>query len=566
VKKIKLNLFRKYFLTQFVFLLCLFNSQTPAWAADGDLDISFDTDGIAITELGDSAAEARSVVMQSDGKIVAVGYMHSDVSPFRNIFAVVRYNTDGSLDSSFGTAGKVTTLVGRSSEAWDVVLQSDGKIVVVGHLNNGTDNDFVMVRYNTDGSLDSSFGTAGKVTTLVGTRNEEAYSVVLQNDGKIVVVGYAWDDAGNSDFAVVRYNTDGSLDTNSDADPLISFGTDGIVTTPIGSGRDKAQSVVLQSDGKIVVAGQSESVSNQGDFAVVRYNTDGSLDTNSDADPLISFDTDGIVTTNFVDNDSAMSVVLQSDGKIVAAGFSNQNSKIAVARYNTDGSLDITFDTDGKQTTTISDEANGEEVVLQSDGKIVVAGFIMTRVGGSSNYDFAVVRYNTDGSLDTTFSGDGIQTTDIDQPATVSSFDQAYSVVMQSDGKIVVAGTSYENELDFAIVRYSSLITSSTASATTPKVTKNKVTKKPDAIFNLKNKKYLSKYALETKLSKNKSFKRSPEDLYKYSIFKASKNTCLINGNYVTGLKKTGGCDLHATRTTSKGVKYKYWVQINYTK
>jgi hypothetical protein len=102
---------------------------------------------------------------------------------------------------------------------------------------------------------------------------------------------------------------------------------------------------------------------------------------------------------------------------------------------------------------------------------------------------------------------------------------------------------------------------SSTASVTTPKVAKN-----PDAVFNLKNKKYLSKYALKTKLSKNKSFKKVPEDLYKYSIFKASKNTCLINGNYVTGLKKTGTCDLYATRTTTKGVKYKYWVQINYTK
>jgi hypothetical protein len=102
---------------------------------------------------------------------------------------------------------------------------------------------------------------------------------------------------------------------------------------------------------------------------------------------------------------------------------------------------------------------------------------------------------------------------------------------------------------------------STTASVTTPKVAKN-----PDAVFNLKNKKYLSKYAMKEKLSKNKSFKRSPEDLYKYSIFKASKKTCAIQGNYVTGLKKTGTCDLYATRTTTKGVKYKYWVQINYTK
>jgi hypothetical protein len=92
------------------------------------------------------------------------------------------------------------------------------------------------------------------------------------------------------------------------------------------------------------------------------------------------------------------------------------------------------------------------------------------------------------------------------------------------------------------------------------------VVKSADAVFNLKNKKYLSKNALKTKLSKNKTFKRNPKDLYKYSIFGTSKKTCAIQGNYVTSLKKTGTCDLYATRTTTKGVKYKYWVRINYTK
>jgi len=387
----KLSLFKKILSVVLASTFLLSFNILPAWAADGDLDTSFDTDGIAITEIGNSGAEAHSLVMQSDGKIVAAGYMNQDVSPFQNIFAVVRYNTDGSLDTTFSGDGIQTTAIGLFfSEAWDVVVQSDGKIVVVGH-----------------------------------TQQPDL----------------------SSTFAVVRYNTDGSLDN--------TFSGDGIQTTNIGL--SKAESVVLQSDGKIIVAGPGS-----GDFAVVRYNTDGSLDN--------TFSGDGIQTTDFGATDKANSVVVQSDGKIVVAGINS--TRIAVARYNTDGSLDITFDTDGKQSTAIANEANGQEVILQSDGKIVVAGFIRTviGIGRADNNDFAVVRYNTDGSLDTTFSGDGIQTTRIDQippdlTEPFSPYDQAYSVVLQSDGKIVVAGTSYEYEPDFAVVRYSTSISSTSISS-----------------------------------------------------------------------------------------------------
>jgi uncharacterized delta-60 repeat protein len=446
----KLSLFKKILSVVLASTFLLSFNILPAWAADGDLDTSFDTDGIAITEIGISAAEAHSLVMQSDGKIVAAGYMNQDVSPGKNIFAVVRYNTDGSLDTTFSGDGIQTTAIGLfNSEAWDIVVQSDGKIVVVGHTQQpDRSSTFAVVRYDTDGTLDSSFSVDGIVKTDVASGDEEAYSVVLQSDGKIVVAGYS-NNGSDNDFAVVRYNTDGSLDN--------TFSGDGIQTTDIGD--SEAESVVLQSDGKIIVAGTS-TVS--GDFAVVRYNTDGSLDT--------TFSGDGIQTTDFGASDNANSVVVQSDGKIVVAG--KNSTRIAVARYNTDGSLDITFDTDGKQSTAIANEANGQEVILQSDGKIVVAGFIRTviGIGRADNNDFAVVRYNTDGSLDTTFSGDGIQTTRIDQippdlTEPFSPYDRAYSVVLQSDGKIVVAGTSYEYELDFAVVRYSTSISSTSISS-----------------------------------------------------------------------------------------------------
>jgi uncharacterized delta-60 repeat protein len=168
----------------------------------------------------------------------------------------------GDLDTSFDTDGKVTTDFGASSDsASSIALQSDGKIVVAGYSYNGSNYDFAVVRYNTNGSLDTSFDTDGKVTTDFGAQSDYAKSVALQSDGKIVVAGYSYN-GSNYDFAVVRYNTNGSLDT--------SFDTDGKVTTDFGASSDYAESVALQSDGKIVVAGTSYNGSNY-DFAVVRY-------------------------------------------------------------------------------------------------------------------------------------------------------------------------------------------------------------------------------------------------------------------------------------------------------
>jgi uncharacterized delta-60 repeat protein len=431
--KNKLNLTKIFLATILTFSLS--NLQSPAWAADGDLDTSFSSDGKVTTAIGSGADQANSVVVQSDGKIVAAGYS-------TGVFAVVRYNIDGSLDTTFDTDGKVTTVIGSFDSAYSVVLQSDGKIVAAGYSDNGSKYDFAVVRYNTNGSLDTTFDTDGKVTTAVGSRTDAAYSVVLQSDGKIVVAGYS-DNGTNDDFAVVRYNTNGSLDT--------SFSSDGKVTTAIGSSADRAYSVVLQSDGKIVAAGYSYNGSNE-DFAVVRYNTDGSLDT--------TFSSDGKETTAVGSGtDAAYSVVLQSDGKIVAAGFSDNgtNDDFAVVRYNTNGSLDTTFDTDGKVTTAIGSRPDlANSVVLQSDGKIVAAGSSYN----GSNYDIAVVRYNTNGSLDTTFDTDGKVTTAIG-----SGEDRALSVVLQSDGKIVAAGYSYNgsNNNDFAVVRYSNAISISNA-------------------------------------------------------------------------------------------------------
>ena len=257
---------------------------------------------------------AFALAIQSDGKIVAAGKSSNGST---HDFALVRYNTNGSLDTSFGTGGIVTTLVGISGGAYALGLQSDGKIVAAGSSSNGSNYDFALVRYNADGSLDTSFGTGGIVTTTVGSSDDYASTLGIQSDGKIVAAGYSYN-GSNYDFALVRYNTNGSFDT--------SFGTGGIVTTPVGSSDDYARTLGIQSDGKIVAAGYSSNGSTY-DFALVRYNTNGSLDT--------TFGTGGIVTTPVGSSGIAYALGLQSDGKIVAAGYSSNGSTydFALVRY-----------------------------------------------------------------------------------------------------------------------------------------------------------------------------------------------------------------------------------------
>ncbi len=297
-----------------------------------NLDTTFGSAGKVITDIG-SNDYARAVAIQGDGKIVATGFaaesIFGSVPPRTSTFALVRYNTDGSLDTTFGSAGKVTTAIGSAADdyASAMAIQSDGKIVAAGTSWNGTPNfAFALVRYNTDGSLDTTFGGTGKVTTSIVSDNQ-AYAVAIQGDGKIVAVGRSWT-GGNYDFALARYNTDGSLDT--------TFGGTGKVTTSIGSGDDVADAVAIQGDGKIVVAGTSSTGAPNCDFALVRYNTDGSLDT--------TFGTNGMVITAIGTGiNIANAVVIQGDGKIVAAGYSNNGPGLsynfALARYNTEGAL-----------------------------------------------------------------------------------------------------------------------------------------------------------------------------------------------------------------------------------
>ncbi len=399
-----------------------------ATAAPGDLDPTFGVGGVVTTSIGGGTDRASSVGIQSDGKIVAAGRSWNGSN---YDFALVRYDSEGSLDATFGSNGKVTTAIGGSDAfANSVAVQADGKIVVAGWAYNSRDSDFAVARYQSNGSLDTSFDSDGKLTTAIGASYDTANSVALQADGKIVVAGTSRSSSDYSDdFALARYNSDGSLDA--------TFGSNGKVTTAIGTSTDVGQSVAVQADGKIVVAGYSFSGGRK--FAVARYNTDGSLD--------ISFGSDGRVTTGATGY--SYSMILQPDGKIIVVG----DPDFSLVRYNSNGSLDTSFGGDGNVNTTIgpSSDTNSDAalaVALQPDGKIVVTGWVWA--DNSSDRDFALARYDSDGSLDTSFHYDGRVTTMIG-----ASTDVGQSVVVQLDGKIVVAGySSNGGDYDFALARY----------------------------------------------------------------------------------------------------------------
>ena len=358
--------------------------------------------------------------------------------------------TDGDLDPSFGNGGIVITDFGRSTDiAFAVARQADGKLVVAGttYINNDyTGEDFALIRYNADGTVDRTFGVNGKVTTDFPGLAAEISAIVIQPDGKILVAGGAFPLftlAG--DFELARYNPDGSLDP--------TFGSGGIVTTSFPGQGSFAFSLALQTDGKIIAAGTdfvnfSSNDSSNTDFGLERYNPDGTPDP--------TFGRGGQVTTDFDGfNDDAFAVLIQPDGKIVAVGSAKNPANFydfAAVRYLANGTIDRTFGSAGKVRTDFGDHNfdRARSAALQPDGKIVAAGFAISQNGLSQN--FALARYEANGVLDPTFNNDGI--TQIDFGSCCQS---ARSVLLQNDGKIITVGypDSESSDGDFLLARLS---------------------------------------------------------------------------------------------------------------
>jgi uncharacterized delta-60 repeat protein len=410
--------------------------KVPARAA-GDLDISFGRGGLVVSDFGTKEEYANAVAVQPDGMILVAGKRGPYGLSSKNDFLVARYLTDGRLDASFGRGGVVVTDFDRSYDmALDIALQPDGRIVVVGEADGG----FAIARYTAEGDLDTTFGAGGKVISRLGA---SATAVAIQDDGKIVLGGCIACSSGLDKFVVARYEANGSVDG--------AFGNGGRVITTFTSGADDLYDLAIQLDGKIVAAGVALN-----DFGLARYLSNGRLDR--------SFGDGGRVVTDFAGYvDVAFGLALQPDGDILAGGyavvgydpFNQEDQDFAMARYLSDGSLDFSFERDGRATTDASQSVWGDQdqaraIALQSDGRIVAVGYALMDQHGSAANDFALVRYEPDGSLDTSFGGDGIVTTDL------SSYEDAVAVGIQDDGRIVVAGWTilHTDDYQVALARY----------------------------------------------------------------------------------------------------------------
>jgi uncharacterized delta-60 repeat protein len=339
--------------------------------------------------------------------------------------ALVAIAAPGDLDPTFGGDGVVRTdLSPAEDDGFAVAIQPDGKIVVGGVKGNGGPNPrFAIVRYETDGSLDPTFGDGdGKVSIDFTHGADFVYIVRIQADGKILVAGPAAYFGRNSRFALARLTSDGSLDP--------TFGGDGTVMTDVTPSYDVLNGMALQSNGKIVVVGSVSAGPDNGKIGVLRYRSDGSLDPGFGGDGFVFADP----TPTF---DDGLAVGVEADGQIVVAGgagFDGPNERFVVLAYEPHGSLDPTFGGDGEVFTDLTPEPDVPfGLAIQPDGKIVVAGG--AALGEDTDPKFALVRYERDGSLDPSLKGDGTVITNF-----TPHDDGAYSVAIDPDGRIVAAG------------------------------------------------------------------------------------------------------------------------------
>ena len=337
----------------------------------GAIDTAYGDSGLSqidITVLGGSSVDICSgVAVQPDGKAVVSGYR-----PGNGMFAV-RLQSDGLPDPSFGIGG-VSSVDLFDSESHQVVLQADGKILLVGSVVSDPGNsDFAIVRLHENGFRDLEFGIMGVSVVDLNTI-EFATDAAILDDGRILVAGATGTSAPVLDFAVLRLKADGDLD--------LSFGAFGKVTTDFG-GLDVASGIAVLSDGGAVVVGSTAF--GGGDFALARYEPNGSL--------VSGFGTLGKVTTDFGGEDGAADVELQADGRLLVVGGSRLpafDDRFAVARYATDGSLDGFFGTGGRVTTAFPNGGLGQVGILQPDGRLLVAG---------TGQGTAVARYFTQSPL-----------------------------------------------------------------------------------------------------------------------------------------------------------------------
>lgn len=450
------------------------------FTTDGKLDQTFGGKGVTITDAGSETDALASVAIQSNGKIVAGGQTSRNGI---NQFALIRYNNDGSVDSSYGSQGLVITNFGNICNINSIALTADNKVVAVGNYNNGSASDFAIARYLKTGALDPTFNGNGEVTSNFGN-SDNAIAVALDTTGKIVVGGYYTDPSNNSHFEIARYTTNGSLDP--------SFNGSGVTGTNFGSNQEYLSAIVLESNGEIIAGGNIWGGQSYSELAFARFDVDGLIDSSfgingqtldpigtNDYDYLYflaispngqilsggytlsdnlgyftmlklnpngsldsGFASDGNLLFNYPGNSIGyISAMVQNDGKIVVNGTTTETSiPNFLARFNPDGSSDLSYGNEGMAAT------NGVAAVMQKDQKVVECNSYA--VDSSGETGIVMSRYNSDGSPDLTYGNNGV----------VQDFPGALvdnSMAIQPDDKVVVGAYVSNNfGANLELIRY----------------------------------------------------------------------------------------------------------------
>jgi uncharacterized delta-60 repeat protein len=396
---------------------------------------SFAQSGTLDSSFGDSGkviskdlGSCNDMAIQTDNKIVCEGMNHT-------LFQLVRYLPDGKIDSLFGNNGIVNPIVRETfNEAFSVLIQNDGKILLSGDGYKNGISTIVLMRFMPDGSFDKNFATYGIADSTFGI-GESFSHIALQPDGKILLLGDYY-----PGFILIRYNPDGTLDEN--------FGDKGKILTAFGAGTVPT-AIAIKPDGKIITAGNYGGGVGYSKFLLAQYSTEGVLDE--------SFGNKGVITTDFGKyGDLINSIAIQADGKIIAAGVTGVRDigdveNMAIIRYNTDGSIDKDFGLDGK-TTIVFNDVNSKitDIVIEKDEKILLGGSTYQKLY-YGDLDFLVSRLNLSGLLDSSFGTNGITLTDF------GSYDGAEAIALQQD-KIILAGENSINgenpHVNYALARY----------------------------------------------------------------------------------------------------------------
>ena len=397
-----------------------------------DIDIDFGENGFTLVDIN-REDRGLDIAIQTDGKILQSGMSKPDGEW---LITTVRYTTSGNLDSSWGGDGIVTTDIGENYDvSRSVLLQDDGKVVVVGGSSRNSsgieDVNFLAIRYNTDGGLDETFGDNGIASFNIQGSSELVESGVIGKNGNIYIAGQANNTENNYDVAILSINSEGTL--------LTDFGQEGVAIADIDGNRDAVYDVITQTDGKIIAVGSTQlgNASGFNALAIFRFNQNGTLDN--------QFANGGSLVIDMVGSsgDVGRAVKVQRDGKILVTGGSNGRI-IFVIRLNQDGSLDSSFGDEGISFISVEEEmVEAYDLEIQSDGKIIVVG-----QHWDQKSNLVVARLLRNGSLDSKFGGNGIVIFSLSD-----YYESAQSVAVQEDGRIVIGGWATKSWEDFLVLR-----------------------------------------------------------------------------------------------------------------